>query len=79
MVADFTDHNHCVITYTKPEVKAEVIDNDVNHTLLEDSYFISVVKGEKPEKTPISQGYLGVRAVSAVVNSSENDGKVIKL
>ena len=79
MVVDFMNHNHCIITYTKPEVKTEEFDRDDPHTLKEDSYFISVVKGEKSEITPISQGYLGVRAVAAVVNSSENNGSVVEL
>lgn len=79
MVADFTDLNHCTITYTKPEVKTEVLDLDDDATIKENSYFIDVVRGEKAEISPISQGYLGLKAVAAVVKSSENEGMAIKL
>lgn len=78
-VAEFTDYDHGKITWTQPEVKEEMINFDCNPYAEEDDYFIRLVRGEVSEISPIWQGLEGLKIVSGAVESSENDGKPVKL
>ena len=80
MTMDFVDQNHATIVWTnKSEGSIEKIDGTNDVSLMEDEYFISVVRNEKPEFANVKEGYSDLKLVSAVVESSENDGKVVKL
>ncbi|MBQ2755096.1 MAG: Gfo/Idh/MocA family oxidoreductase [Oscillospiraceae bacterium] len=77
-VAEFGNENNVTITYTTGEVRSETLKFDTPAKLDETRYFIDVLKGEKPEFTPIEDGLMGVRLVDAAVRSSEAGGMPIK-
>ena len=78
LVADFTDHNHGVITYTdEHEGSVEIIDGKNDVTLMEDQYFIDAVLGKHEPFATIPEGFADLKLVASVVTSSENEGKVV--
>lgn len=78
MVADFTDHNHAVFTFTEgEEPRTEVIEGSVDATWEEDCHFIEAVRGNRQQTADINEGYKGLQLVSAVVASSSEDGATI--
>jgi predicted dehydrogenase len=80
LVADFSDFNNAVFIYTDQEEKRiESICMDINPYFEEDSYFLSVVRGNKPQCATISEGYLGLQMVNAVVTSSRENGQSVKI
>jgi len=79
LVAEFKDHNTAKFIYTSKENGVEEISIPVDAGYEEDKYFISVVNGEKPEFAPISEGLVGLKMVSGVVESSKNEGNSIKI
>ncbi len=79
LVAEFKDHNKAKFIYTSKENKVEEIAISVDAGYEEDKYFISVIKGENPEFAPISDGLIGLKMVSGVVESSKKEGNSIKI
>lgn len=79
LVADFFDHNHGKLTFTKEGNREEVLDFNTEVTFDEDEYFMAVVRGEKPEITPITDGFNGLRLVTGAIQSSREGGKTIHL
>ncbi len=79
LVADFFDHDHGKITFTKEDNREEILDFKTDVTFAEDEYFMAVVRGEKPEITPITDGFKGLALVAAATESSREGGKTISL
>ena len=80
MTADFTDQNHGVFTFTdKESVEIVEIAGDTDCTYEEDCYFIGAVLGEHKAMADIQEGYEGLRLVSAVVESSGQEGKTVRI
>lgn len=80
MVADFTDQNHAIFTFTEDEeARIEVIDEDIDVGYLEDVYFMDVIRGQKPPFATLEDGYQGIKMVSGVVESSQNKGKTVAI
>jgi predicted dehydrogenase len=79
LVAEFKDHNNATFIYTTKDNKVIEISIPVDAGYEEDEYFISVIKGEKPEFAPISDGLIGLKMVSGVIESSKKDGNSIKI
>lgn len=78
MTADFTDQNHAVFTFTDGDTAETVeIAEDTNCTYEEDCYFIGVVLRKHKAVADVREGYEGLRLVSAVVESSGQDGKTV--
>ena len=46
---------------------------------MEDIYFINAIKGKNKPFATIKEGFEDLKLVAAVVESSENDGKVVRL
>lgn len=78
-VAEFADLDHVKLTWTKGEVREEVLAFDTPVRWEENRYFIDVLKGEKLEFAPISEGLTGVRIVDGAVRSSEAGGMPVKI
>jgi len=74
VIADFTDHNNAVFTYTDGEKRVENVSFDLNHARLENQYFIDTVRGNKPPFATIPEGFTGLKTVAGVVESSKNGG-----
>lgn len=79
LVAEFFDHNHGKLTFTKEGNREETLDFDTPVTFDEDEYFIAVVRGEKPEIAPITDGYKGLRLAAGATESSRLGGTTVKL
>lgn len=80
MTADFTDQNHAVFTFTDKEAAETVeVTEDTDCTYEEDRYFIGAVLGKHKAAAEVREGYEGLRLVSAVVESSGQDGKTVKI
>lgn len=80
MVADFKNENEATFTYTNEnEIREETICEDVSAKFEEDVYFIKTIKDEVAEIAPIAEGLDGLRLVSGVVESSQNDGQPVVL
>lgn len=80
LVVDFTDHNHCTITYTDSHAgTVETINSADDVGMMEDIYFIQAIQGKKPPFATVAEGYSDLKLVSAVVSASENNCAVVKL
>jgi predicted dehydrogenase len=79
LVADFQDHNHGRLTFTKENNREEALDFNSDVTFEEDKYFLQVVRGEAPEITPITDGFRGLRLAAGATESSQQGGKTIQL
>lgn len=80
MIADFRDHNHGVFTFTDgEEIRTEIVDEDKDATFAEDCYFMEVVRGKKKPIADVKEGFKGIQLVSGVVESSGNDGKIVRI
>jgi len=77
-VAEFSDYDRVKLTWTKGEVREEVLSFSTDVRWAEDRYFIDVLKGEKEEFAPIREGLEGVRTVDAAVRSSESGGMPVR-
>lgn len=78
MVADFTDHNHAVFTFTQEEnPSTEEVCEEVDVTYEEDCDFIQKVRLHQKSAADIREGLSGLELVSAVVDSSLSDGATI--
>lgn len=80
LTADFVDQNHATITWTnKNEGSVEIINGTNDVSMMEDIYFINAIKGKNKPFATIKEGFEDLKLVAAVVESSENDGKVVRL
>lgn len=80
MVADFTDHNHAVFTFTEGEnPRTEEVSEDVNATYEEDCSFVDCVRRNARSMADIAEGFKGLQLVSAVVQSSSTDGATVHI
>lgn len=79
LVADFFDHNHGRLTFTKEGNRVEELEYKTDVTFDEDEYFMAVLRGEKPEITPITHGFAGLRLAAGATESSRMGGATIKL
>ncbi|MDL2205971.1 Gfo/Idh/MocA family oxidoreductase [Eubacteriales bacterium OttesenSCG-928-N13] len=70
LVADFFDHNHAKLTFTKEDNRVEELSFDTPVTFDEDEYFMAVVRGERPEITPISHGLKGLQLVMGLYDEA---------
>ena len=79
-IADFTDHNHGVFTYTQKEKpESEIVETEVDVTYSEDAYFMEVLMGKAKPFATVEDGYQGIRMVSGVVKSSQADGIAVEI
>ncbi len=78
-VAEFSDFNHVKLTWTKGEVREEILAFDTDVRWAENRYFIDMLKGDAPEFASIAEGLEGVRIVDGAVRSSESGGMPVKL
>ncbi|MEA5013219.1 MAG: Gfo/Idh/MocA family oxidoreductase [Candidatus Limiplasma sp.] len=79
LVADFTDHNHGRLVFTKEENREELLDFDTDVFFAENEYFMAVIRGEKPEIAPIGEGFKGLALTAAALRSSKEGGAAITL
>ena len=80
LTMEFEDQNNAKITWTnKNEGSVEVITGKNDVSMMEDEYFINTIKGKNKQFATIEDGYEDLKLVASVVESSENNGKVIKL
>jgi predicted dehydrogenase len=80
LVADFTDPCHGVFTYLDgPEKRVETLAFNQDLVLQEDLYFLDVLRGSQPPFATLAEGLLGLRTVSAVVESSRLGGVPIQI
>jgi len=80
LVADFSDFNHATFTYTNEHTGSiETINGTDDVSMMEDEYFIRVLRGEEKPFATVNDGLSDLKLVSAVVLSSENSGQVVKL
>lgn len=80
MVADFTDHNHGVFTFTQEDIpRIEEINEEVDVTYEEDCDFVKKVRLHQQSLADIREGLHGLELVSAVVSSSSCDGATVSI
>lgn len=80
LVADFTDQNHALFTYTgEGEKRVETLAFESNAMLAEDEYFLNVVRGKAQPFATLQDGYTGLQMVGAVVESSGSDGAPVQI
>ena len=79
-VIEFFDHNNAKITWTKQDNRVEEICSDADTTREEeDRWFIDVVQGDKPEFATIEEGLIDLKIVSGACDSSEHDGRPVRI
>ena len=78
-VAEFTDHDHAKLTWTKGEVREESLSFNTDVRWAEDRHFIDMLKGNARDFASIDEGLEGVRIVDGAVRSSEAGGMPVKL
>ena len=80
MVVEFSDHNNCRIVYTKENNREEYVSaNEDNALVEEDRYFIDVLLGKRPQFASMQEGLVGLIIVSGACESSDNDGKPVRI
>ncbi len=79
MVAEFTDHNRAVFTFTDEEpVRVMSIESDSDAKEAEDRAFIDAVTGAGEQLCPVTEGYRSLDLVSLVRTSAERGGLQMK-
>lgn len=80
MIADFDDFNHARFIDTRgDEPVVQTVACDVDATWAEDWYFIETVQGRRTPFATLAEGFQGLKMVSAVVESSKNNGTAINI
>lgn len=80
MVAEFSDHNHCRIIFTKENNREEIVAEETDRALAEeDRYFIDVLLGKRPPFATMAEGLTGLKIVTAACTSASNDGCPVKI
>ena len=80
LVADFDDCNNATITYTnEKEIRTEILSYNYDLRLLENEYFIDVVRGNKPPFATMNEGLYGLLMVDSVIKSSSKFGAPINV
>lgn len=79
MVVEFSDHNHCRITYTREGNRVEVVDGEDTALFDENRRFIDAVLGKAAPTATIAEGFAGLQIVCAACASSDADGKPVKI
>jgi predicted dehydrogenase len=75
ITAEFSDHNHGIITWTaEEEIKTETINSDIDPFLEEVTEFVECVEHRKQTSCGISEGFKSLCFVEAVVQSAKLDG-----
>lgn len=79
MIAEFTDLNNAKFTFTNDNNRVEEIHEEVDGGFDEDVYFMSVIRGQAPEISPIEEGFTDIKLVAGVVESSGKNGAPVKI